>query len=83
MLLSPFAVVSLIGRRRTGRGGVLGGFRFVGSGRGGVESFHFTRVRSLWTVYAKGEQVATEVVLKHDVRNEVSVAEGKSSVEAM
>lgn len=40
-------------------------------------------VRSLWTVYAKGAQVAMDVVLKHCVRNEAFVAEGKSSVEAM
>lgn len=41
------------------------------------------RVRSLWTVYAKGAHVAMEVVLKHGVRNEVSVAEEKSRVEAI
>lgn len=46
-------------------------------------SSHFVRVRSLWTVYAKGARVAIEVVLKHGVRNEVSVAEEKSSVEAI
>ena len=41
------------------------------------------RVRSLWTVYAKGAQVSMEVVLKHGVRNVVSVAEEKSRVEAI
>ena len=41
------------------------------------------RVRSLWTVYANGAQLAMEVVLKHGERNEVSVAEEKSSVEAI
>ena len=41
------------------------------------------RLRSLWTVYAKGAQVAMEVVLEHGVRNEVSVAEEKSSVLAI
>ena len=61
----------------------MGGFRFGGRGGGGVGSSHFVRVRSLWTVYAKGAQVAIEVVLKHVVRNEVSVAEEKSSVEAI
>lgn len=76
-------IKSLTGRRRTGRGDLLGDFVFLGRKEGGVGSSHFVRVRSLWTVYAKGAQVVMEVVLKHAVRNGVSIAEAKSSVEAI
>ena len=49
----------------------------------GVGSFHLIRVRSLWTVYAKGAQEAMDVVLTHGVRNEVHVAEERSNVDAI
>lgn len=50
LFLLPFVYINLVGRRRMGGGGLLGGLRLVGGGGDGVGSFHFIRVRSFETV---------------------------------